>query len=457
LIVTSELGCSDTLLKQIEVKEGPFTDFTFSPACDGFPVYFADKSESFLNTDLYYHWIFEPGMESNQSSPTYVFPDKGTYSVTLQTTQTVNNCSSEATKQVMVFENPTAEFTVPVFCATHSETIASESYSNQGVVNQWKWEVDSSGVYYTEAVLLQFENQGSYPIKLSIKDSNGCRDTMFANIQVNPLPVSAFTASLEKGPIPLNVSFFNQSTGAISYFWNFGDGQSSREVEPQHQYTDSGVYKVQLIAESSFGCMDSTFGYVKGIVPMVDLMVVEVNAEQTDGFLKVGMLLQNQGTMDITSTNVYYTTSYGQKVKEVVNTPIASGSAYWHDFSTQLQINSSVTLTHVCASAFPVELTDEVEANNEKCLAFEKAFKPLSPYPNPTSDNLVVEYIIPFEAKITIQIFDGSGKKKEVLYEGNSPAGFNRLKFDVSDLSSGIYIYKIEYQGTLHSYQFVIK
>ena len=50
-----------------------------------------------------------------------------------------------------------------------------------------------------------------------------------------------------------DVHFANLSTCATSYYWDFGDGNSSTDVYPVHQYSNIGIYTVTLIAYNSFG------------------------------------------------------------------------------------------------------------------------------------------------------------------------------------------------------------
>lgn len=56
-------------------------------------------------------------------------------------------------------------------------------------------------------------------------------------------PVAAFTFT---NPTGTSVQFFNQSTGATSYLWDFGDGTTATSAQPSHTYTQNGVYTVTL-------------------------------------------------------------------------------------------------------------------------------------------------------------------------------------------------------------------
>ncbi len=55
------------------------------------------------------------------------------------------------------------------------------------------------------------------------------------------------------------VEFFNESVDAESYRWNFGDGMTSGESDPQHIYQDPGEYEVRLISDDAHDCSDTSF------------------------------------------------------------------------------------------------------------------------------------------------------------------------------------------------------
>jgi len=67
-------------------------------------------------------------------------------------------------------------------------------------------------------------------------------------------PVAAFSAQPLKGKYPLTVNFTDASTNTpTSWLWNFGDGHTSTEQNPIHQYTSEGSFTVSLTATNSAG------------------------------------------------------------------------------------------------------------------------------------------------------------------------------------------------------------
>ncbi|MEO1259142.1 MAG: PKD domain-containing protein [Bacteroidota bacterium] len=55
------------------------------------------------------------------------------------------------------------------------------------------------------------------------------------------------------------VYFENESEGAASYIWDFGDLNTSVQFEPDHTYQTTGTYTVSLIARNECFCSDTTF------------------------------------------------------------------------------------------------------------------------------------------------------------------------------------------------------
>ncbi len=80
------------------------------------------------------------------------------------------------------------------------------------------------------------------------------RTTAMPASTVIPVPVADFYTTSVSGFTPLKVSFVDCSMGGpTSWYWDFGDGQSSTLEYPNHTYDRSGNYNVSLTATNAEG------------------------------------------------------------------------------------------------------------------------------------------------------------------------------------------------------------
>lgn len=104
-----------------------------------------------------------------------------------------------------------------------------------------------------------FMNATTYHVNLQVTNGEGCSNDTTIGIVVFPVPEADFRASSTKVHIASPaVSFTNFTVGGFYFNWNFGDGASSTQANPQHKFTMPGVYHVTLHTESLYGCVDST-------------------------------------------------------------------------------------------------------------------------------------------------------------------------------------------------------
>ncbi len=81
--------------------------------------------------------------------------------------------------------------------------------------------------------------------------------------------------------------------------------------------------------------------------------------------------------------------------------------------------------------------------NNEVNVGIPTKFDLLQNYPNPFNPSTKINYDLPFDGKVTLKIFDMSGKEVSTLVDDVQVAGYYTINFNASNLSSGIYLYKI--------------
>ena len=86
-----------------------------------------------------------------------------------------------------------------------------------------------------------------------------CDDTSYANVHVNPPLAASFTFQVL--PCSRTVVFTDSAStlsgSPNSWYWNFGDGDTSSQHNPTHTYPANGNYQVTLIMQTNTGCADT--------------------------------------------------------------------------------------------------------------------------------------------------------------------------------------------------------
>jgi hypothetical protein len=80
---------------------------------------------------------------------------------------------------------------------------------------------------------------------------------------------------------------------------------------------------------------------------------------------------------------------------------------------------------------------------DEKSSGTPIAFKLNQNYPNPFNPTTTIDYIIPSDSKVEMVVYNMLGQKVRTLVNGYEKAGTNSVNFDGSNLSSGIYFFRL--------------
>jgi gliding motility-associated-like protein len=199
-------------------------------------------------------YLWAPGGE--QTSSILVSPNTtSSYSVVY----TLNGCeSAPANGTVTVSPIPTVSFVADQLtgCAPLTVNLSNTS----GNPSNCTWNLGNGQLINGCTTQYTFLQGGCYDISLTTTE-NGCSNTLTINdyICVENPPVAAFSTNpTEFTESTQTVSFINNTVGATSYTWNFGDAQSSSVENPVHIYssTENG-YTITLTATSALGCTDT--------------------------------------------------------------------------------------------------------------------------------------------------------------------------------------------------------
>jgi gliding motility-associated-like protein len=210
-----------------------------------------------------YLWDFGDGTTSTDPAVSaHIYTTFGLYTISL----TVNNddCAETVSADVRINPIPPVldfDYFPASGCAPHTVTFINKSRYADPATYVWKFGAQE-GTSRAVDPTYTYARDGVYSVTLSATNELGDTVTITreAIIQVLPNPVAQF-AVYPTTPVnvPGEVVYTdNRSRDASEYQWDFGDGYTSTEVEPQHKYTKEGSYDITLIATNGSGCADTT-------------------------------------------------------------------------------------------------------------------------------------------------------------------------------------------------------
>jgi gliding motility-associated-like protein len=144
---------------------------------------------------------------------------------------------------------------------------AQDAGSSEAV--SYTWSSDST-VRTGNPVIFTFPQEGPYAVNLVMINAVGCHDTISHSGNIFKPMVADFSFDPDP-PMPNSaVHFQNLSTSYASIFrWNFGDGTTSTDPNPDKQYSDSGSYHVCLVASDTNNCIDTACKDIKADIDKV--------------------------------------------------------------------------------------------------------------------------------------------------------------------------------------------
>lgn len=258
-IYSSSCQGTETKTAYITVGEIPFVDFTsdVTAGCETpFSVQFTNQSVGSGTLD--YIWTFGDGEVSTDENPSHTYVDNGVYTVSL-TAINSDGCANTITEPNYINVSVTeADFLPDVFgfCQPLEVNFADSSTSATNIVS-YEWDFGDGGTSNLSDPTYTYADTGIFDVSLVITNDLGCTDTLTRTnyIFVYTPPVANF---LDNDTIicPGDLDFTDLSLNATDWFWDFGDGESSTEQHPTHEYQDTGHFSITLITLNN-GCSDT--------------------------------------------------------------------------------------------------------------------------------------------------------------------------------------------------------
>ena len=261
----NQYGCEDVMQKTVLVYPEMNIEFTADTVgCNPF----SNQMVNLSNGADSYLWNFGDGQTSSLSSPLHIYNNisyqNDVVYTTILTGISAYGCSDSDTLDIRVLPTPLANFVLQgeSGCTPYNQPITNTSVGG----DTYFWNFGDGDTLTSSNINLSHEylnNQATptyFDINLAVSNSFGCTAHHHENIEVYPKVTALFIADTA-GCSPLPIDFINQSSGANSYYWDFGNGLSSTEQNPSYTFENSSIHHdtllVQLIARSNYSCSDT--------------------------------------------------------------------------------------------------------------------------------------------------------------------------------------------------------
>ncbi|MEO1258398.1 MAG: PKD domain-containing protein [Bacteroidota bacterium] len=206
--------------------------------------------DNLSNNASSFFWDFGDGTTSDEFSPVHMYQDPGQYEVILTA---MNDCGELSFSQIISIGGaPSANFSVSFDNACVPVTVQFSDQSTGNDIDAYFWEFagGTPSVSTEQNPVVEYTVPGLYDVRLTVSNMFG-ENTLQKNgfIEILPQPIAEFDFTINMD----TVFFTNNSTGANNWFWEFGDGQTSSEMNPIHNYDQNGAYQVTLTV-SNLSC-----------------------------------------------------------------------------------------------------------------------------------------------------------------------------------------------------------
>jgi len=242
-----------TLLSAMLIPSACAISFTYSPEnpTTTTSIHFS------INTSIApvsYLWDFGDGNFSSEPSPYHRYSDNGNYTIILTV---IDNRSAvyQCNRTIEVGNTP------PVVHFKWNDdhpkpfdqiTFTDKSYDPDGIIIRWRWQLGDGATSYDKYFTHAFIEPGDYNITLTVWDDDNASSnkTEIISVRNNKPPDAVFVVKSNIANAGEAIQFYDKSVDMdgtiVSWLWDFGDGETSDEQNPVHEYKKSGDYNVTL-------------------------------------------------------------------------------------------------------------------------------------------------------------------------------------------------------------------
>ncbi len=217
-------------------------------------------------------------------------------------------CKDSIKKRIKIYSGLVVTTSRDTVCSGAGKAVISVSPSGGHSPYTYAW---NNGITWDSAGPLTVTPP---PYQYICTITDGCGDISIdtVNVVVRPAPAISFYPTPDTIDGGGFVNFVNLTGGNNTYYWTLGDGSTSSDTTPFHEYNIAGTYIVTLVATNQYGCTDTL---TKDIYVIEQIVVPNVFTPNGDGVNDV--LHIRAGSMQTFNFQIF--NRWGQKIFETNN------------------------------------------------------------------------------------------------------------------------------------------
>jgi PKD repeat protein len=212
-----------------------------------------------------FEWDFENDgiidVEGKTTSHTY--NQKGTQTCRLIVTDSIGVMSEDTCRVNVLNRKPIAEFTFSPTDPTIQDevNITDNSSDPDGTITSWLWDFGDGTNSTSKNPSHIFSQKGEWQVTLTVTDNDGAEASITHTVAVVNLPPAAAFNCTTNPQTDMEIQFTDNSTdpenSSLSWFWDFGDGNTSELQAPTHKFATEGEYNVTLTVTDDENATDA--------------------------------------------------------------------------------------------------------------------------------------------------------------------------------------------------------
>ncbi|MBV1907855.1 MAG: PKD domain-containing protein [Kangiellaceae bacterium] len=163
---------------------------------------------------------------------------------------------------------PSAGFTASV--SGSDVTFTDSSSDSDGSIANWSWDFGDGNSSTEQNPQHTYAADGSYTVTLTVTDNEDATDDDVQTVIINAnnvAPSSNFTFLTSDLQVTFTDSSSDSDGTVASWSWDFGDGNTSSDQNPVHDYTAGGTYTVALTVTDDLGSTDVSTQSISVVAP----------------------------------------------------------------------------------------------------------------------------------------------------------------------------------------------